>query len=157
MLTGNEIVAEKADIPESMKEGTEYDEHETKKETKEEDNSTSNKLIELLQERLKIYEIAEQKAKRNDETSRARRYNRGIKTLKEMLVSVQSGESVNEADIPAALPSSAITESTVQNIGNTHFMYTVSDFFTYECWLCVINLIFYFKEENFFIMYRQVF
>ncbi|XP_018051287.1 PREDICTED: coiled-coil and C2 domain-containing protein 1-like isoform X2 [Atta colombica] len=112
MLTGNEIVAEKADIPELVKEETESDEHETK----EEDNSISNKLIELLQERLKIYEIAEQKAKRNDETSRARRYNRGIKTLKEMLVSVQSGESVNEADIPAALPSSATTESTVQNI-----------------------------------------
>ena len=125
MLTGNEIVAEKADIPESVKEETESDEHETK----EEDNSISNKLIELLQERLKIYEIAEQKAKRNDETSRARRYNRGIKTLKEMLVSVQSGESVNEADIPAALPSSATTESTVQNKGSTHFMYTVLDFF----------------------------
>ncbi|XP_011056470.1 PREDICTED: coiled-coil and C2 domain-containing protein 1-like isoform X2 [Acromyrmex echinatior] len=111
-LTGNEIMTEKADMPESVKEEqAESDEHETK----EEDNSIP-KLIELLQERLKTYKIAEEKAKRNDETSRARRYNRGIKTLKEMLVSVQSGESVNEADIPPALPSSATTESTVQNI-----------------------------------------
>lgn len=110
-------------MPESMKEEqVEYDEHETK----EEDNSIP-KLIKLLQERLEIYEIAEEKAKRNNETSRARRYNRGIKILKEMLVSVQSGKSVNETDIPPALPSSATTESTVQNIGSTHFfMYTVS-------------------------------
>ncbi|XP_018308605.1 coiled-coil and C2 domain-containing protein 1-like isoform X3 [Mycetomoellerius zeteki] len=111
-LTGNDIVTEKADMPESMKEEqVEYDEHETK----EEDNSIP-KLIKLLQERLEIYEIAEEKAKRNNETSRARRYNRGIKILKEMLVSVQSGKSVNETDIPPALPSSATTESTVQNI-----------------------------------------
>ncbi|XP_018359619.1 PREDICTED: coiled-coil and C2 domain-containing protein 1-like isoform X5 [Trachymyrmex cornetzi] len=111
-LTGNKIVTEKADMPELVKEEqAESDEHEIK----EEDNSIP-KLIELLQERLKTYEIAEEKAKRNDETSRARRYNRGIKTLKEMLVSVQSGESVNEADIPPALPPSATTESTVQNI-----------------------------------------
>ncbi|XP_018347264.1 PREDICTED: coiled-coil and C2 domain-containing protein 1-like isoform X2 [Trachymyrmex septentrionalis] len=111
-LTGNEIVTEKADMSELMKE---EQAESNKHETKEEDNSTP-KLIELLQERLKIYEIAEEKAKRNNETSRARRYNRGIKTLKEMLVSVQSDESINEADIPPALPSSATTESTVQNI-----------------------------------------
>ena len=120
-------MTEKADMSELMKE---EQAESNKHETKEEDNSTP-KLIELLQERLKIYEIAEEKAKRNNETSRARRYNRGIKTLKEMLVSVQSDESINEADIPPALPSSATTESTVQNIGSIFFfyVYTVSDFF----------------------------
>lgn len=112
MLTGNETMAEMPELMEA--EQAEHDEHEST-ETKEENNSMQE-LIKLLQERLKIYEIAEEKAKRNDETSKVRRYNRGIKTLKEMLVSVQSGRNINEADIPPALPSSATTESTVQNI-----------------------------------------
>lgn len=123
MLTGNETMTE---MPELMEEEqAEHDEHEST-ETKEENNSMQE-LIKLLQERLKIYEIAEEKAKRNNETSKVRRYNRGIKTLKEMLVSVQSGRNINEADIPPALPSSAITESTVQNIGSTYsFKHTLS-------------------------------
>ncbi|XP_011706341.1 PREDICTED: coiled-coil and C2 domain-containing protein 1-like [Wasmannia auropunctata] len=111
MLTGNET-EEKTETPELMEE--EQAEHEST-ETKEENNSVQE-LIKLLQERLKIYEIAEEKAKRNNETGRARRYNRGVKTLKEMLVYIQSGKSVNEADIPPALPSSATAESTVENI-----------------------------------------
>ncbi|KYN06003.1 Coiled-coil and C2 domain-containing protein 1-like protein [Cyphomyrmex costatus] len=107
MLTGNEIVTGMADMPESMKEEQAKDnEHKT-----EEENNSISQLIKLLQERLKIYEMAEEKAKRNAETSKARRYNRGIKTLNEMLISIQSGESVNEVDIPPALPSSATTQN----------------------------------------------
>jgi len=90
-----------------------------------------------LQERLKIYEIAEEKAKRNDETSKARRYNRGIKILKEMLISVQSGTSVNEADIPPVLPSSAIAESIVQYIDSTYSFMLSHEYFSF----CSTNLL----------------
>jgi len=137
MLTENEIVTKKAEVSELME--VEQAEHKELKsiETKEENNSI-RELIKLLQERLKIYEIAEEKAKRNDETGRARRYNRGIKTLKEMLISVQSGTSVNEADIPPVLPSSATAESTVQYIGSTYsFMLIFHGYFSF----CSMNLL----------------
>jgi len=120
MLTENEIVTKKAEMSELTEE--EQAEHKEPKsiETKEENNSMQE-LIKLLQERLKIYEIAEEKAKRNNEIGKARRYNRGIKILKEMLISVQSGTSVNEADIPPVLPSSATAEPTVQYIDSMYF------------------------------------
>lgn len=119
MLTRDEIVA-KIETPESIEEEAEEPNECESTEIKEE-NDSNQELIKLLQERLKIYEIAEGKAKRKDETSKTRRYNRGIKTLKQMLVSIQSGTKINEADIPPALPSSATDESTVENIGNTYF------------------------------------
>lgn len=132
MLTGSEIVTEKVEVKLMEEEQTEHNEHEST-ETKEE--NSMQELIKLLKERLQIYEIAEEKAKIKNETGKARRYNRGIKTLKEMLVSVQSGRSINETDIPPALPSSAIAESAV-NIGSTyifiHAVLWISFFFTYE-------------------------
>lgn len=100
-------------------------------ETKEDNNSTQE-LIKLLQERLEIYEIAEKKAKDKDETGRARRYNRGIKMLKEMLVSLQSGKSINEADIPPALPSSATAESTIKDTG------------TLSLYACLVDIFFFY-------------
>ncbi|KAL0113040.1 hypothetical protein PUN28_012340 [Cardiocondyla obscurior] len=116
MLTGNE--PEKAKTPELMIKENEEEAEQKSTETKEENNSMQE-LIKTLEERLKIYEIAEEIAKRKDETSKARRYNRGIKTLKEMLISAQSGQSINEVDIPPVLPSSAITEPIVKNIEET--------------------------------------
>lgn len=86
-------------------------------ETKVEDSSTQE-LIKLLQERLTLYETAEQKAKKENESGKARRYNRGVRTLKEMLASAKTGRSISEADIPPPLPSSATTESVVVNTGN---------------------------------------
>lgn len=85
-------------------------------ETKEENNSASEQM-KLLQERLTIYEMAEQKAKNENESGRVRRYHRGVRILKEMLASVQSGTSVNEDEIPPPLPPSATAESKVKNIG----------------------------------------
>ncbi|XP_076625020.1 lethal (2) giant discs 1 isoform X2 [Colletes latitarsis] len=78
-------------------------------EAKEDDLPIEN-MIELLQERLKLYQIAENKAKQENELGRARRFNRGIKTLKELLNDAQSGKTINEADIPPQLPPSATTE-----------------------------------------------
>jgi len=151
MLTENEIVTKKAEMSELMEE--EQAEHKEPKsneisEIKEENNSMQE-LIKLLQERLKMYEIAEEKAKRNDETGRARRYNRGIKTLKEMLISVQSGTSINEVDIPPVLPSSATAESTVQYIDSTYFFKLIFHgffFLLYE-FVDYLQLILYFTEK----------
>lgn len=80
----------------------------------------SLELIKLLQERLTTYEMAEQKAKNENEPGKARRYNRGVRTLKGMITSAKSGRSVSEDDIPPVLPTSAITESTVKNTGKDY-------------------------------------
>lgn len=134
MLTGNETATEKEETPEPMEEEkeVEHDKHEST-ETGEE-NNTMQELTKLLQERLKTYEIAEEKAKRKNEPGKVRRYNRAIKTLKEMLVSVKSGRNIDEADIPPVLPSSAIAEPTVENIGIIYF------FMPYVLWIfCICN------------------
>lgn len=134
MLSGNEPVTEKIDATEE--EQAEPEEHETK-----EENDSVQEVIKLLQERLKIYEMAEQKAKREHESGKARRYNRGVKTLKEMLVSAQSGRSISEADIPPPLPSSATTESTVKNTGMYALPYKYYFTYRYFCFnsitLCI--------------------
>lgn len=95
------------------------------------DNISMENIIKLLQERLQLYQIAEKKAKQENELSRARRFNRGIKTLKELLNNVQVGKPINESDIPPQLPSHAIdetnaniletnkTESTEENIATS--------------------------------------
>ncbi|KAK1128344.1 hypothetical protein K0M31_002808 [Melipona bicolor] len=71
-------------------------------------------IVELLRERLRLYEIAEEKAKQTNELSRARRFNRGIKTLKELLSDAQAGKSINESDIPPELPPHATAETTAE-------------------------------------------
>lgn len=81
------------------------------KEDKEESpaapSAGSEELIKLLEERLELYKQAETKAKNNNDTSKARRYNRGVKTLQGMLRDAKAGKNVNEADIPPLLPRSA--------------------------------------------------
>lgn len=47
-----------------------------------------------------MYETAESNAKSAGETSRARRFNRGIKTIKDLLKQVKSGKPINNEDIP---------------------------------------------------------
>ncbi|XP_025995654.1 coiled-coil and C2 domain-containing protein 1-like isoform X2 [Solenopsis invicta] len=115
MLAGNEIVTQTAEMSELVEEEEQVEPDEPESIEIKEQNDSTQEVIKLLQERLQIYETAEKKAKEKNETGKARRYNRGLKVLKGMLVSVQSGGSVNEADIPPALPSSA-TESIVKNI-----------------------------------------
>lgn len=60
----------------------------------------------LLAERLKMYELAEENAKKAGETSRARRFNRGIKTLKDLIKTSNAGRPINPEDIP---PEVAVT------------------------------------------------
>lgn len=84
---------------------------ENKQSEMQNDNISTENIIKLLQERLQLYQIAEKKAKQENELSRARRFNRGIKTLKELLNNVQIGKPINENDIPPQLPSHAINET----------------------------------------------
>lgn len=67
----------------------------------------SEELVKLLEERLDLYQQAESKAKSTNDTSKARRYNRGVKTLQGMLRDAKAGKNVDSADIPPLLPRSA--------------------------------------------------
>ncbi|CAL4215041.1 unnamed protein product, partial [Meganyctiphanes norvegica] len=57
-------------------------------------------LVQLLTERIANYETSEAHAKATGNSSRARRLNRGLKTLNQMLRYAKSGKPVNEEDIP---------------------------------------------------------
>lgn len=54
----------------------------------------------LLIERLKMYEIAETNAKAAGESSKARRFSRGIKTLKDLIKQSKAGKMIVNDDIP---------------------------------------------------------
>jgi len=64
------------------------------------EEGVGHSLTETIRERLVIYKEAECIAKDNGDNSRARRYNRGIKTLKELERAALSGRPVREDDIP---------------------------------------------------------
>uniref|UniRef100_A0A673H794 Coiled-coil and C2 domain-containing protein 1B n=1 Tax=Sinocyclocheilus rhinocerous TaxID=307959 RepID=A0A673H794_9TELE len=53
-----------------------------------------------LQERLDMYQTAITNAKATGETSKARRYDRGLKTLQSMLTLVKKGKPIDEDEIP---------------------------------------------------------
>ncbi|XP_070712666.1 coiled-coil and C2 domain-containing protein 1A [Pempheris klunzingeri] len=53
-----------------------------------------------LLERIEMYETAISNAKAAGETSKVRRYDRGLKTLQSMLTSVRKGKPVDEEEIP---------------------------------------------------------
>ncbi|KAG7281922.1 hypothetical protein CRUP_002980 [Coryphaenoides rupestris] len=53
-----------------------------------------------LLERLDMYQTAIANAKAAGESSKARRYDRGLKTLQSMLASVKKGKPINEEEIP---------------------------------------------------------
>ncbi|XP_076665307.1 lethal (2) giant discs 1 isoform X3 [Andrena cerasifolii] len=75
-------------------------------------NMSTGSVIQLLEERLRFYQMAEKKAKEESEPGRARRFSRGIKTLKDLLHDARAGKTITEADIPPQLPQSAISELT---------------------------------------------
>ncbi|XP_055060161.2 coiled-coil and C2 domain-containing protein 1A [Misgurnus anguillicaudatus] len=65
--------------------------------------TSSGSLESRLQERLDMYQTAIANAKAAGETSKARRYDRGLKTLQSMLTSVKKGKPINEDEIPPAV------------------------------------------------------
>ncbi|XP_037094752.1 coiled-coil and C2 domain-containing protein 1-like isoform X2 [Pollicipes pollicipes] len=54
----------------------------------------------VLLERLEMYRVAEANAKEAGQSSRARRFGRGLKTLENMLRKAKAGRAINEEDIP---------------------------------------------------------
>ncbi|XP_042353311.1 coiled-coil and C2 domain-containing protein 1B isoform X2 [Plectropomus leopardus] len=60
-----------------------------------------------LEERVGMYKTALQNAKSAGETSKARRYERGLKTLETMLAAVKKGRPVDEAGIPPPVATGA--------------------------------------------------
>uniref|UniRef100_A0AAQ5ZNG7 DM14 domain-containing protein n=1 Tax=Amphiprion ocellaris TaxID=80972 RepID=A0AAQ5ZNG7_AMPOC len=64
-------------------------------------------LQHTLEERAAMYRTALQNAKTAGETSKARRYDRGLKTLESMLAAVKKGRPVNEAEIPPPVATGA--------------------------------------------------
>ncbi|XP_051867955.1 coiled-coil and C2 domain-containing protein 1B isoform X2 [Pristis pectinata] len=53
-----------------------------------------------LEERIQMYRVAINNAKQTGETSKMRRYERGLKTLQTMLASAKKGKMIEEAEIP---------------------------------------------------------
>ncbi|KAM4594546.1 coiled-coil and C2 domain-containing protein 1A [Fundulus diaphanus] len=60
-----------------------------------------------LLERVDMYQKAISNAKAAGETSKVRRYDRGLKTLQSMLTSVKKGKPINEEEIPPPVASGA--------------------------------------------------
>jgi len=64
------------------------------------EEGVGHSLTETIRERLAVYKEAEQVAKENGDSSRARRYHRGLKTLVDLERAAVSGRPVREDDIP---------------------------------------------------------
>lgn len=57
-----------------------------------------------------MYQTAEQRAKSINESSKARRFNRGIKTLEHLLSESRTGKEIDSNEIPPVLPPSALKD-----------------------------------------------
>ena len=68
-------------------------------------------LLSVIDTRLEQYTAAERKSKEAGETSRARRFGRGLTTLKELKRKITNGKPVDENDIPPALAMGALSSS----------------------------------------------
>ncbi|KAI5639611.1 coiled-coil and C2 domain-containing protein 1-like [Phthorimaea operculella] len=66
--------------------------------------STDSSTVSLIQDRITNYMAAEKQAKESGESSRARRFGRGLKTLQDLLKQAKAGRPVNDADIPPPVP-----------------------------------------------------
>uniref|UniRef100_A0A9J7YWS3 Coiled-coil and C2 domain-containing protein 1B n=2 Tax=Cyprinus carpio TaxID=7962 RepID=A0A9J7YWS3_CYPCA len=63
-------------------------------------SSVPGTIEHTLEERINLYRMAVTNAKATGETSKARRYERGLKTLQTMLASVRKGGKIDETEIP---------------------------------------------------------
>lgn len=67
--------------------------------------SSVGSLEGTLVERIDMYKCAIDNAKQSGESSKLRRYERGLKTLQSMFTSVKKGKQIDEEDIPPAVAS----------------------------------------------------
>lgn len=63
-------------------------------------SAKSQDILTLLQERIEMYKLAEKNAKESGESGRARRFNRGVKTLNDLLKQARNGKTISDDDIP---------------------------------------------------------
>ncbi|XP_030629873.1 coiled-coil and C2 domain-containing protein 1B [Chanos chanos] len=70
-----------------------------------------------LEERIAMYRTAIGNAKAAGEASKARRYERGLKTLQGMLASVRKGRKIDESEIPPPVATGASSRSTQPSPG----------------------------------------
>uniref|UniRef100_A0A914WVX9 DM14 domain-containing protein n=1 Tax=Plectus sambesii TaxID=2011161 RepID=A0A914WVX9_9BILA len=60
-------------------------------------------LISMLQERAQAYRVAEANAKKTGDSAKTRRFNRGVKTLEDLLKKAERGAAVDPDEIPVAI------------------------------------------------------
>ncbi|XP_057379948.1 coiled-coil and C2 domain-containing protein 1-like [Daphnia carinata] len=81
----------------------------------------AEEIIKLLNERIEMYKVAESNASKMGDTTKARRFNRGVKSLNDMLKQTLSGKVISMEDIPPPLAESNKTLSKdvtiVDNLG----------------------------------------
>uniref|UniRef100_A0A182QH97 Coiled-coil and C2 domain-containing protein 1-like n=1 Tax=Anopheles farauti TaxID=69004 RepID=A0A182QH97_9DIPT len=63
-------------------------------------SSSNGDLITLLKTRITMYTQAEDGAKKSGDSGKARRFNRGLKTLKDQLKLAEAGKPVDQSEIP---------------------------------------------------------
>lgn len=73
--------------------------------------TTSINQADTIKSRLEMYKMAESNAKELNDMSRARRFNRGLKTLQDLLKQVNSGKTINIDDIPPEVTVKPIQKS----------------------------------------------
>ncbi|XP_048458055.1 coiled-coil and C2 domain-containing protein 1B-like [Rhincodon typus] len=72
-------------------------------------------LQNTLEDRLQMYRIAISNAKQTGETSKLRRYERGLKTLQTLLVSAKKGKTIEEAEIPPPVATGKSSASVLES------------------------------------------
>ncbi|XP_049294361.1 coiled-coil and C2 domain-containing protein 1-like isoform X2 [Anopheles funestus] len=63
-------------------------------------SSSNEELVALLKSRVVMYTQAEEGAKKGGDSGKARRFNRGLKTLKDQLRLAEAGKAVDQSEIP---------------------------------------------------------
>lgn len=63
-----------------------------------------------------MYKVAEGRAKLENESGKARRYNRGVKTLEQLLAACRQGHEIDTSEIPPILPQSALAEASPKGL-----------------------------------------
>lgn len=81
----------------------EDEEVESEHESEEKSSGGEANVLSVLKERLKMYKTAESKAKESNESSRARRFSRGIKTIEDLIKKAKTGKPVASSDIPPVI------------------------------------------------------
>uniref|UniRef100_A0AAG5DMJ8 Coiled-coil and C2 domain-containing protein 1-like n=1 Tax=Anopheles atroparvus TaxID=41427 RepID=A0AAG5DMJ8_ANOAO len=76
-------------------------------------SSSSVDLVALLKSRITMYTQAEEGAKKAGDSGKARRFNRGLKTLKDQLRQAEAGKPVDQSEIPPEVSVKLATNQTV--------------------------------------------